>query len=175
MGHCRAVEQLPSRGIKGSKEGPGTWAESKWEQSNGGVESWVPMEICRVCGDGGGWENMVRDEQTEHGSGKGVQRMRGWYGSFGPLFHSVKVCSHWSSVPAIFSIRLRSDIPGSGLGTVLGLGAGAPLAGPYLRGMSCGSLPRCLPKGFSRAIWTQCLPFMLSLEPSSRVSCDSLY
>lgn len=48
MGHYRAMEQLPSRGIKGHKEGPGTWVDSKWEQSNGGVESWIPMKICRV-------------------------------------------------------------------------------------------------------------------------------
>lgn len=79
MGHYRAIEQLPRRGIKGNEEEPGILGKGREgeEEKKAGKKK-------------------RQRERRERGEDRERGRMRGWYGSCGPLFHSVKVCSSWS-------------------------------------------------------------------------------
>lgn len=71
------------------------------------MESRLPMKICRVWGEGGGQENIVRDEreracERENGTGDSV------------LCSTLKVCSSWSLESATLSIHLCSYIVAQG-------------------------------------------------------------
>lgn len=119
MGHYRAMEPHPRRGIKGNEEEPGILGKGERERERGG-------------------QGRRRDgERRERREARERERMRGCYGSCGPLFRSAKVRSSWRVESAALSTHLRSYIPGSDPQSGLCLDAGAPLAGRGLGEMLC--------------------------------------